>query len=105
MLDRQRHRGIVEAERHVDLAGLEPLPGNGSADIGLVLMVGKHDLDRLAEHGAAGILDRHARGDDRAGTAEIGIEPGLVVENAYSDDIVGDLRAGGRGPQTDDRER
>ena len=56
-------------------------------------MVGEHDLDRLAEHGAAGILDGHARGDDRARAAQIGIEAGLVIEHANPDDIVGDLRA------------
>ncbi len=56
-------------------------------------MIGEYDLDRLAEHRAAGILDRHPRGRDRAGAAEIGIEAGLIVENADPDDIVGDLRA------------
>ena len=76
---------------------IEPLPRECGADIGLVLMVGEHDLDRLAEHGAAGILDRHARGNDRARAAEIGIEAGLIVEDADPDDVVGDLRArGGR---------
>ena len=106
LLDRERHRGIVEADGHVDLVGIEPLARDRGADIGLVLMVGEHDLDRLAKHRAAGILDRHARGNDRAGTAEIGIEARLIVEeNPYSDFVVGDLRAGGSARQTDDRER
>jgi len=61
------------------------------ADIGLVLMVGDHDIDRLAEHGAAGILDRHARGNDRAGAAQVGIEARLIVENADANDAVGYL--------------
>ena len=95
LLDRKRHRRIVEADRHVDLADLEPLAGNRGADIGLVLMIGEHDLDRLAEHRAAGILDRHARGDHRARAAQIGIETGLIVEHADPDDIVGDLRVRG----------
>jgi hypothetical protein len=55
-------------------------------------MVGEHDLDRLAEHGAASILDGHAGGNDRAWTAQIGIEAGLIIEDADPDDIVGDLR-------------
>jgi hypothetical protein len=56
-------------------------------------MVGEHDLDRLAEHHAARILDGHAGRNHRALATEIGIETGLVVENADPDDIVGDLRA------------
>ncbi len=55
-------------------------------------MIGEYDLDGLAEHGAAGILDRHFCGNHRTGAAQIGIQTGLVVENADPDDIVGDLR-------------
>ena len=75
------------------LADIEPLPGDCRADVGLVLVIGEHDLDRLAEHRTAGILDRHARGNDRTRTAQIGIEAGLIVEHADPDDVVGDLRA------------
>jgi hypothetical protein len=74
LLDRERDRGIVKADGHVDLIGIEPLARNRGADIGLVLMVGGHDLDRLAKHRPTGILDRHARGDHRPGTAEVGVE-------------------------------
>ena len=84
---------MVKPDRHVDLADLEPFPRDGGADIGLVLMIGVHDLDGLAEHAAPGILHRHARGHHRARTAQIGVEPRLIVEHADLDDIVGDLRA------------
>jgi hypothetical protein len=57
-------------------------------------MVSENDLDGLAQHRAAGVLDSHARGHDRALAAEIGIEAGLVVEHANPDDIVGNLRLG-----------
>src|SRR6185369_10993749 len=87
------HRRIVEADRHIDLADIEPLPGKRGPDIGLVLMIGEYDLDRLAEHRTAGVLDRHPRSRDRTGAAEIGIETGLVIENADPDHVVGNLRA------------
>jgi len=57
-------------------------------------MVRKNDLDRLAEHRASGILDRHPRCRDRTGTAQIGVKAGLVVEDADPHHIVGNLRAG-----------
>ena len=95
LLDCERDRGIVEADGHVDLIGIEPSARNRGADIGLVLMVGGHDLDRLAEHHPASVLDRHARGDHRAGTAEVGIEAGLIVEDADANDAVGYLRLRG----------
>jgi hypothetical protein len=66
-------------------------------------MVGEHDLDGLAEHHTAGILDGHAGGEHRAGPAEIRIEAGLVVENANSDDIIGDLRLRHGRARTDDK--
>jgi hypothetical protein len=75
------------------------------ADIGLVLMVGDHDIDRLAEHGAAGILDRHARGNDRAGAAQVGIEARLIVENADANDAVGYLCVRGAAPVRSGRQQ
>ena len=66
LLDGKRDRGIVEADGHVDVFGVEPAAGDGRADVGLFLMIGNGDLDRFAEYGAAGILDRHACGDRRA---------------------------------------
>jgi hypothetical protein len=74
LLDGKGDGGVVEADRHVHAAGVEPLAGNVGSDIRFVLMVGEHDFHRLAEHGAAGILYRHARGRDGARTARIGVE-------------------------------
>src|ERR1700680_1221289 len=93
LLDRKGDGRIVEADRHVHLLGVEPLAGNRGADVGLVLVVGEHDLDWLAQHRAPGILDRHARSDDRAWAAQVSVEAGLIIEDANSDDTVGDLRA------------
>src|SRR6202165_5296930 len=69
LLDHKGDARIVEADRHVHLLGVDPLAGNRGPDVGLVLVVGEHDLDWLAEHRAPGILDRHARSDDRAWAA------------------------------------
>ena len=94
--DGKRDRGIVEADGHVDVFGIEPAAGNRRADVGLVLMIGNGDLDRLAKYGAAGILDRHACGDRRAWASQVGIEARLIVEHADFDDVVGDLTARAR---------
>ncbi len=96
LLDGKCHRGIVKADGHVDVFGIEPAAGNRRADIGLVLVVGDGDLDRLAEHRTAGILDRHACGNRRAWTAQVGIEARLVVKHADFDDVVRDLTARAR---------
>ena len=53
MLDCKRYRGIVEADGHIDAFGIEPAAGDCRADVGLVLVVGDGDLDRLAEHRTA----------------------------------------------------
>jgi hypothetical protein len=74
LLDCKRYRGIVEADGHIDAFGIEPAAGDCRADVGLVLVVGDGDLDRLAEHRTAGVLDRHAGGNRRAGAAQVGIE-------------------------------
>ena len=62
------------------------------ADIGLVLVVGRDDLDLEAALLDAGILDRHLRGGDRARAGEVGVEARHVGQHADLDDVVGDLR-------------
>jgi hypothetical protein len=43
--DGERHRGGGDVEHRVDAVAVVPLPGDGGADIGLVLVVGGDDLD------------------------------------------------------------
>jgi hypothetical protein len=93
LLDRERHRRMVEADRHVDIFVFKPAARDGGTDIGLVLMIREDDLDRFSQHRTARVLCRHAGGGDRTRTTEIGIETGLVVEHADLDDVVGNLRA------------
>jgi hypothetical protein len=88
LFDGKRDSRIVEADGHVHFFSIEPVAGNGRPDIGLILVIGEYDLDRLAEHGAANVLDRHSCGDDRTWAAQVSVEAGLVVEHANSDDII-----------------
>ena len=54
-----------------------------------------------AADAAADVLDRHARGLDRALPGEIGIQAGLVVHHADLDGVARDLRLGGAAQQGD----
>jgi hypothetical protein len=62
-------------------------------------MVGADDLDRDAVDLSAELLGGHLRRGDRALAAEVGIEAGLVVEDADLDHVVGHLRRRGQGQQ------
>src|SRR5208282_528560 len=97
LFDGKRHGRIVEADGHVHFFSIEPVTGNGRPDIGLILVIGEYDTDRLAEHCAASVLCRHSRGDDRTWAAQVGVEAGLVVKHANPDDIIRYLTACARG--------
>ena len=56
-------------------------------------MVRHQDVDRLAEHFATGIVDRHAGRDHRALAAEIGVDVRLIIEDADPYDVIRNLRA------------
>ena len=89
---------LAEIDEHVDLLDVDPLLADIGADVGLVLVVGRNDLDLPALGEQPGILDRHLRGHGRAGPADVGIETGLVTEASDLDDLVERLRkrAGGK---------
>ena len=94
----QRHARVRHVEDDVHLVDVVPLAGDGRADIGLVLVIGREDLDLHALFRGTEILDRHARGDHRALPREVGVEARLVVQHADPDHAVGHLgvsRAGG----------
>ena len=87
-------RGGGELHDRVDLLGVVPLAGDVRGDVGLVLVVGGDDLDRRAEHRAAVVLGGHLRGLVGPLAAEVGVDAGLVVEDADLDLAVRDfLRA------------
>ena len=81
VLDRERDARIGDVENRLDAPLVIPLPRDGEADVDLVLVVGDQQLDRLAEHRAAEILDRHPRHFNRARPGEIGVGAGLVVHH------------------------
>ena len=62
-----------------------------------VLMVGRDHFDRLAQHGAAEILDRHLHGLDAVLAGQVGHHAGLVAQHADLDHVVRDLGLGGPG--------
>jgi len=65
--------------------GIIPAPGNRGREIGLVLVVRSDDLDLLAEHLAAEILDRHPGGLQRIFAARVGIDARLIVQDTDLD--------------------
>ena len=85
IVDRERDRGGRQLGDHVDALDLVPAPRDRGREIRLVLVVGGDDLDLLSEDGAAEILDRHLRRFDRPFAAVVGIDPGLVVQDADLD--------------------
>src|SRR6185312_12003303 len=88
---------------HQHAVAVEPAPRDVGADLRLVLVIGRDDLDRLAEHALAEILGRHLGGDDRALAAEIGIGAALVAEHADLDRF--GLRRGRAGEREGERRR
>ncbi len=87
----ERDAGVRHVEDHVHLVDVVPLAREARADVGLVLMIGRHDLDPEASLGRAEILDRQAGSDHRPLAGEVGVQARLVVQHANLDDAVGNL--------------
>jgi hypothetical protein len=85
LLHRKRYRRQREVGDHVDALGVVPAARDGGGEIWLVLVISVDQLDLFAKHAAAKILNRHFRGFDRPLAAKIGIDPGLIVEDADLD--------------------
>jgi hypothetical protein len=92
LVHRERDAGVGNVEDHVHPVDVVPLACDLRADVGLVLMVGRHDLDLHALLGRAEVLDRHARRDDRARAADRRIQARHVRQHADLDDASRDLR-------------
>jgi hypothetical protein len=97
----RRHRNVDD---QVDLVDIVPAPRDAAADVGLELVVADDDADRLAQHLAAEIVDRHLRRRDRALAGRCRCRAVHVGENADLDHIVGNLRERGGGRQHRGRE-
>ena len=89
LVDRERDRRGRHVDDHVDAVLVVPLAGDVGGDVGLVLVVGRDDLDLDALAGGVEVLDRHAGGDDRAFARQVGIDAGAVVQHADLDGGLG----------------
>ncbi|MEE9927668.1 MAG: hypothetical protein PBU43_06095 [Microvirgula aerodenitrificans] len=99
LLHADADRRVQQVDDHVHALGVEPFARLGHADIGLVLVVGRHDLDRLAEHLAAEIVDRHLHGRDRALATDGRVHAGHVGQHADLDAVGVGLRLAGNGTE------
>ena len=86
--DGQRYAGVRNVDDDIDLVDIEPLARDVHADVGLVEMIAGNDVDLPSLGRHAGILDRHLGGQRRAGTAEIGVEAGLIAQRSDLDGLV-----------------
>ena len=78
----ERGRRTRDIEDRFNALIVEPLPGERSSNVWLVLMVGEDNLYRAPEHFAAEVVDRHARGRDASLAAEVGIRTRHVKQEA-----------------------
>ena len=76
------------------MLGVEPFPGRGRKNIGLVLMVRGNDFDRLAQHFPAEIFHRHLGGGYGADAGDIRVDARHILEHADFDHAVGNLFLG-----------
>ena len=69
----EAHAGICAAEHHGQAVAVGPFAELLDAEVGLVLVIGGKQLDRLAERRAAKVRDRHFDRFDRPRAADVGI--------------------------------
>ncbi|KGQ02307.1 hypothetical protein BBAD15_g12485 [Beauveria bassiana D1-5] len=82
-LHRQRHRGIGQVGDGGDAVAVEPFARLGRAHVGLVLVVGRHQLDLHAlALGRQAIVDGQLRRRHRTGSAHAGIGARHVRQDA-----------------------
>ena len=84
-----RHRHVHD---QVDLLDIVPAPRDCAADVRLQLMIADDYRDRLAQHLAAEIVDRHLRCGNRALSGRRRGRAVHIGEHADLDDVVGNLR-------------
>ena len=78
----ERGGGRRDVEKHLDALIVEHVAGDVGGKVGLVLMIGRDDLDLAAQHFATKILDRHFRGGLGARPGDIGVEAGHIEDAA-----------------------
>ena len=103
--NRERDRGIDQVADHVDVLHVEPFTRQRGSGVGLVLVIGDDDLDRLSENLAAEILDGHLDRRHRAFAGFVRELSGHVRQHADLHDVVRDTRGLGAGAAIDDQDR
>jgi hypothetical protein len=58
------------------------------ADIGFALVVRSYNVDRFAQHFAAGVFDSHTRRNDVPRTAKVGVHPGKISEHTNPHQVI-----------------
>ena len=81
----EAHAGVRAAEHHGQPVAVGPFAKLLHAEVGLVLVIGGQQFDRLTERRAAEVGDRHFDRFDRPGAVDVGIEAGHVVDVADHD--------------------
>jgi len=76
LLNRQAHRRHRHIDDQIDFVDVIPLPRDAGGNIGLDLVVGGYDADRLAQNLTAKIFGGHLRCGDRTGTGRRRCGPG-----------------------------
>ncbi len=87
-LNGQGNRRKREVQEGVDIRDIDPLPGNVHGNVGLVLMIGVNDFDRLPQHLAAEIRGGHLGDLDGAQAPRVGKRTAFIAENADLHDLV-----------------
>lgn len=101
-IHRERNRGGRHIDDGIDPILVEPLPGDASADIGLVLVVGENHLD-LHIPPSGEFLHRLAHTDHPGRAGIVAIGAGLIIQYAEAEDG-GGLRPRSRWYQARERE-
>ena len=78
----KRGRRRRDVKDHLDALVVEHVAGDVGGEVGLVLVIGRDDLDLAAQHLAAEILHRHFRGGLAARPGDIGVEARHVEDAA-----------------------
>ena len=79
---RERGGGGRDVEDHLDALVVEHVAGDVGGEVGLVLVIGRDDLDLAAEHLAAEILRRHLGGHLGTRPGDVGVKARHIQDAA-----------------------
>ena len=95
-------RGAVGAAKdQADVLLVNPFTGLAGGNIGLVLVVGRQQLDGLAQYFAAKVINGHLYGRGTVPAFHVSVEAGHIGDKANLDDVwLLELGVGGTAQQT-----